>query len=131
MLLFVVESLANSFVLDCMRLVLELNLLATIWFLHPPPGDQSSQPRISRIQRRCLATTLVAWKRTTQRRHRAGPAASKLMALARQGRARRVLRDWLLATARQAMERGASVASAASAQYVLIVAGASRTTVIT
>jgi hypothetical protein len=57
--------------------------------------------RISRIQRSCLATTLVAWLRTTQRRHRAGPAAEKLTALARQGRARRVLRDWLLATARQ------------------------------
>ena len=61
----------------------------------------SADLRISRIQRSCLATTLVAWLRTTQRRHRAGPAAEKLTALARQGRARRVLRDWLLATARQ------------------------------
>lgn len=66
---------------------------------------------ISRIQRSCLATTLVAWLRTTQRRHRAGPAAEKLTALARQGRARRVLRDWLLATARQVVaQRPASPA---------------------
>eukprot|EP00435_Cladocopium_sp_Y103_P013691 s2276_g3.t1 len=66
---------------------------------------------ISRIQRRCLATTLGAWLRITQRRHRAGPAAAKLTALARQGRARRVLRDWLLATARQVVaQRPASPA---------------------